>query len=133
MHPRETFTPGSPVVIPMDEKIVPQGAEGASPAQLILMNLPQGSLGALPAEGGHIEVVFLADPTLARPEQLLVLPWSAAVDGTSAAWSVLRMAPDRVRAGSASWRAEQAVKFGREHGCRCVATRPAPVCYEPTW
>jgi len=137
MRPRESFTPGTTVVIPMNERIRPEGVPGNAPAQVILMNLPEEALGGLPARKRHVEVVFLEEQTPVRPVKLLALPWSAAADGGGALVSVLRMGVDRWTApGAAQW-TEQARRFGREHNCACVTPTgertPAPICYEARW
>jgi hypothetical protein len=138
MRARESFKPGTSYVVPMDARIEPDGDETKAPAQLILMQMPQGALGALPGKGPHVEVVFLTDTTPAQPGKLVLLPLMAVMDGGSAVWSLLRMGPDRLAAGSLERRVERARAFGREHHCHCVSTPgprgiPAPSCYDPSW
>jgi hypothetical protein len=138
MRARETFTPGTPVLIPMDDRIRPIGDERRARAQVILRDLPAGAFKALPDHGGHLEVVFLEDQTPVQPAKLLMLPWSTIADGGASLYELVRMGPDRLLSGSATYRAEQARRFGREKGCHCIATRnprgaPIPSCYEPTW
>jgi hypothetical protein len=137
MHARETFTPGTPVAIPMDDRIRPARDETQTRAQLILRDLPAGAFKALSKQGGHLEVVFLEDQTPVQPVKLLMLPWAAAADGGASLIALVRMGPDRLMSGSTAYRAEQARKFGREKGCHCIVTRtrgaPVPSCYEPTW
>ena len=140
MHARETFAAGTPVAIPMDDKIRPVDVAVSTKtrAQVILRDLPASAFRGLSEHGGHLEVVFLGDQTPAQPAKLLMLPWSAAADGGASVYALIRMGPDRLLGGSAAYRAEQARKFGLEHRCHCVATRgprgiPVPTCYEPTW